>query len=221
MLILIQMGCNRMIFRDDNKNTNTLVAVSLLTDSKPVSHIDVQDINRDRFPDILAGNYIYTNPLHGNDSTWQPIALNPNLSRPFFFNVDDDGLPDIIDIHSQTLSITWIEALDPEGIHWSQTIPTQQTPKTQIEAFPLQGKIDRRTDTRQVYFESNNSVYALNLPEQPEETPWSFVQLERNDTKPYDTLSHVVVADFNQDGIQDKAVYSPTNSQLIITLRNP
>ena len=221
MLLLFQMGCTHKLFRHDNKNTNTLVAVTMQADAQPVTHIDVQDINRDGYPDILAGNYIYLNPMPGKDSTWEHISLNPEISRSFFLNVDNDGLPDIVGINAKTKSLTWIEALDPEGIHWTHVVPLQQTPSIHVDSFPLEGAIYRSADMFLAGFEQDAEIYTLNVSEKPEESAWSFIRLEPNDTKSYDTLSLFAEADFNKDGTQDKAVYSPTNHSLIITLQKP
>ncbi len=216
-----------MLGKPDSMYINILIATELASNGTPITHIDAQDVNRDGFPDVLAGNKLYINPLSNQDSAWTPIIFNPNISRLFFFDVDHDGLPDILGFDTASNILYWIEALDPEGIHWSYSASLTYSPVQKIESSRILKAVAHHKKTMAVMFKEASQLLTLNIPADPEEALWSlqpeaqqYLQsVERNDTISYDVLDKSLLLDFDQDGRLDIAIYDPTSNKLSIRFK--
>ena len=167
----------------------------------PVYNLDTADVNKDGRPDLISGNSIYLNPGGNLQGTWEQITPNPELDAIWVESIDRDGQPDVLGwVYPD---IYWLEALDPEGIRWSG-ISVAHLPEQIEPNYIALDKEDGFSEQRDkfVFFTPDN-VYTLNLPEQPEEQPWSFSIVEWERGKPDLLTSSMRIIDIDDDGDLD------------------
>ncbi len=219
----------RSLRKQANPYSGEMVAISIHPTDLPINHIDAQDVNRDGYPDLLVGPNLYLNPAGKLAGTWKRIQLDPSVIPLFFLNVDDDGLPDILGYaHEDGAStkstdqydkIYWIEALDPEGIKWSNTIIKDDM---DLSTYSMQ-RAQSVTDGRDILlFNKNGSdIFApllLSIPENPEEMRWNIARIYDSEYIVNDPLKNTIFVDLNLDGLPDQIEYNVYSNHVTVLL---
>ena len=213
-------GCLPLSVKHGNSIGKALVAIPLYTTRGPTATIDAQDVNRDGYPDLLTASHIYLNPAGKLEADWKPVDLNLTSRTAFFLNVDDDGLPDIIGYYgfARTRSlpadqqgkrvdkIYWIEALDPEGVHWSETVVIEVPYEIALSSSSLQKVWHREQDREVVIFNRTVPPLFLEIPQQPEVQNWAIREIHPDQFLTRRTPGNILYADFNKDERTEKAV---------------
>ncbi|OFX84978.1 MAG: hypothetical protein A2X06_08045 [Bacteroidetes bacterium GWC2_40_22] len=79
--------------------------------------LDIKDINRDGFKDIIAGRYFYLNPGGNMEGKWTRSDLGMNADGYLFVDVDGDEYADVI---AEALpDVYWFEADNLQGTTWT------------------------------------------------------------------------------------------------------
>jgi hypothetical protein len=79
--------------------------------------LDLKDINRDGYKDIVAGRYFYLNPGGEMEGEWSRSDLGMNADGYLFVDVDGDDYADVI---AEALpDVLWFEADNMQGTSWS------------------------------------------------------------------------------------------------------
>jgi len=132
--------------------------------------LDMYDVNRDGYVDILAGEWYYRNPGGDMSSDWERIAFPVESDAVLALNVDDDEFADVISLRLP--QIFWLEANDTEGRTWTYTeIGTmRQTGHANSQEYSLaqiipggKPEILLTDEVNQCYFE---------IPSDPDNVPW-------------------------------------------------
>jgi hypothetical protein len=79
--------------------------------------LDMKDINKDGYKDIISGRYFYLNPGGKMDGKWQRTDLGMNVDGYLFVDIDNDEFADVI---AEALpDVYWFEADNFQGSSWS------------------------------------------------------------------------------------------------------
>ncbi len=79
--------------------------------------LDIKDINRDGYKDLIAGRYFYLNPGGSMEGKWQRSDLGMNADGYLFVDIDGDEYADVI---AEALpDVYWFEADNLQGTTWT------------------------------------------------------------------------------------------------------
>ncbi len=79
--------------------------------------LDMKDINKDGYQDIVSGRYFYLNPGEAMEGRWKRNDLGMNVDGYLFVNIDGDDYADVI---AEALpDVYWFEADNLQGSAWS------------------------------------------------------------------------------------------------------
>lgn len=78
--------------------------------------LDIKDVNRDGYKDLIAGRYFYLNPGGSMEGKWQRSDLGMNADGYLFADIDGDEYADVI---AEALpDVYWFEADNLQGTKW-------------------------------------------------------------------------------------------------------
>jgi hypothetical protein len=79
--------------------------------------LDIADINKDGYKDIISGRYFYMNPGGGMEGPWYRADLGMNVDGYLFTDVDGDDYADVI---AEALpDVYWFESDNSMGSSWT------------------------------------------------------------------------------------------------------
>ncbi len=79
--------------------------------------LDMKDINKDGYKDIISGRYFYLNPGGNMEEVWTRNDLGMNVDGYLFVDVDGDEFADVI---AEALpDVLWFEADNMQGSSWT------------------------------------------------------------------------------------------------------
>jgi hypothetical protein len=79
--------------------------------------LDMKDINRDGYKDIISGRYFYLNPGGDLEAEWTRSDLGMNVDGYLFVDIDGDEYADVI---AEALpQVYWFEADNMQGSTWT------------------------------------------------------------------------------------------------------
>jgi hypothetical protein len=156
--------------------------------------LDMYDVNKDGYKDIISGEWYYRNPGGDMSNHWERIAFPLEVDAVLALDVDDDEFTDVIGLRLP--QIFWLEAKDWEGQIWEykEIGNMRQTAHANAQEYSLaqiipggKPEILLGHEVEQYYFE---------IPANPENTPWPRVTISNKGTG-YRT------GDIDQDGFTD------------------
>lgn len=217
IFLLVSPGCSAFKAKSHIALQQEWVAIPLDTLQVAIDRVDALDVNRDGFPDLLAGPRIYINPHGKLLEKWHRIHLDPNITPYFFFEVDNDGLPDIIGLRGTNLY--WIEALDPEGIKWSYAMIAHLSIHSNANGFSIYKGLSKINDNEFVVFNFNKTYFFLDIPDEPEERNWVVRRMLPDQLVIGNNTDNLHVIDLDLDGDSDTASFEMESMQLIVHRR--
>lgn len=167
--------------------------------------LDMQDVNRDEFQDILSGRYIYLNPGGDLTAEWQRIDLGLNVDGMLLINIDDDEFADAI---GESLpDVYWLEATNQEATQWSATI-IGQIPKTghvNGQGYKVADVV--KGGKPELLLTAHDGIYMAEIPQAPTADNWSFIRVVSTNSD-----EDFALADIDEDGDLD-IVAGDTNDE--------
>ena len=156
--------------------------------------LDMYDVNRDGYMDIVAGEWYYRNPGGDMTSKWDRITFPVEVDAVLALDVDDDEFADVIGLRLP--QIYWLEANDKEGNLWSYVeIGTmRQTGHANAQEYSLAQIIPGGKP--ELILSDESHQYYFVIPENPENTPWPHVMIS-------DEGGGYATGDIDQDGFID------------------
>jgi len=132
--------------------------------------LDMTDVNKDQYMDIISGEWYYRNP--GGDMTeeWKRIRFPIEVDAMLAVDVDGDAYADVI---GQRLpDVIWLEADDTEGNTWSFT---------KIGSMPQTGHANTQSYTtaqlipggrEEIILGDAVGMHYFIIPDEPSNMPW-------------------------------------------------
>ena len=159
--------------------------------------LDVADINRDGFQDIISGRYFYTNPGGNLEGKWTRSDLGMNADGYLFADVDGDDFADVI---AEALpDVMWFEADNMSGSTWTcrkiGEIPETDHVNGQggLYCQLVNGK------KKEIVLAAEGGIYAAEIPEHPEfQSNWKFYRIIRTGSS-----EGIAAGDLDGDGDPD------------------
>jgi len=140
--------------------------------------LDMGDLNKDGYDDILTGRKVYLNPGKDMDGDWKNIDLGINADGIFIMNVDDDEYPDII---AQSLpEVIWLEAVDKKATKWTSRVIGEipATSHVNSQGFEKAQIIDGGKE--EFVIAGDGNVYCFEIPANPEKDKWEITLIAEN-----------------------------------------
>ena len=135
--------------------------------------LDMKDINKDGYKDIISGRYFYLNPGGDLEGKWIRSDLGMNVDGYLFVDVDGDEYADII---AEALpAVYWFEADNLQGTTWSCR-KIGEIPKTDH----VNGQGGRNAHLvaggkGEVILAAEEGIWAATIPENPTvQSNWKF-----------------------------------------------
>jgi hypothetical protein len=135
--------------------------------------LDMKDINKDGFKDIIAGRYFYLNPGNNMEGNWTRSDLGFNADGYLFADVDGDEFADVI---AEALpDVYWFEADDMQGTTWVcrkiGEIPKTDHVNGQGARF---AQLIKGTNG-EIILSAKEGIWAVTIPAEPEiQSNWLF-----------------------------------------------
>lgn len=135
--------------------------------------LDMKDINKDGFKDIIAGRYFYLNPGNNMEGNWTRRDLGFNADGYLFADVDGDEYADVI---AEALpEVYWFEADDMQGTTWVcrkiGEIPKTDHVNGQGARF---AQLIKGTNG-EIILSAKEGIWAVTIPAEPEiQSNWLF-----------------------------------------------
>ena len=135
--------------------------------------LDMMDINRDGYKDIVSGRYFYLNPRGNMEGKWTRYDLGMNVDGYLFIDIDGDEYADII---AEALpNVYWFEADNLQGSSWAWR-KIAEIPKT--DHVNGQGGRHAQIITggkEEIILAAKEGIYTASIPEQPQiPNNWKF-----------------------------------------------
>ncbi|MEX1240364.1 MAG: VCBS repeat-containing protein, partial [Cyclobacteriaceae bacterium] len=156
--------------------------------------LDMYDVNRDGYTDIVAGEWFYRNPGGDMSSRWERITFPVEVDAVLALDADGDEFADVIGLRLP--QFYWLEANNREGTSWSYVeIGTmRQTGHANAQEYSLAQIIPGGKP--EIILGDEMSQYYFIIPDNPLNTPWPHVTIS-NEGGGYAT------GDIDQDGFID------------------
>lgn len=137
--------------------------------------LDMTDVNRDGYTDIVSGEWYYRNPGGDMSGAWERITFPVEVDAMLTPDVDGDEFADVI---GQRLpEVYWLEANDKAGDTWSyvQIGTMKQTDHANTQQYALGQLIPGGKP--EVIFGDAEGLHYFEIPENPNDTPWPKVTI--------------------------------------------
>lgn len=182
--------------------------------------LDMMDINRDGYKDIVSGRYYYLNPGGDMEGKWKRFDLGRNVDGYMLMDVDGDEYADVI---AEALpDVYWLEADNMEGSSWTYH-KIGEIPKTDH----VNGQGGRHGQIiaggkEEIILAAGDGIYAAKIPDHPEiQSNWKFNRIIKTDS-----AEGIAIGDIDGDGYLDIAAgdLSPgekNNSNIVNWYENP
>jgi hypothetical protein len=135
--------------------------------------LDITDINKDGYKDIISGRYFYLNPGGNMEGRWTRSDLGMNVDGYLFVDIDGDEYADLI---AEALpDVYWFEADNWTGSSWTCR-KIGEIPKTD-HVNGQGGRHDQiiRGGKEEIILAAEGGIYAAEIPDQPNLlTNWKF-----------------------------------------------
>jgi hypothetical protein len=156
--------------------------------------LDMYDVNRDGYTDIVAGEWYYKNPGGDMSAKWERITFPVEVDAVLALDADGDDFADVIGLRLP--QIYWLEANDKEGTSWSyvQIGSMRQTGHANAQEYSLAQIVPGGKP--ELILGDEVSQYYFVIPDNPANTPWPYVTIS-NEGGGYAT------GDIDQDGFID------------------
>lgn len=156
--------------------------------------LDMTDVNRDGYTDIISGDWFYRNPGGDMSGKWDRITFPIEVDAMLTPDVDGDEFADVI---GQRLpEVYWLEANDKEGNSWSYvqigTMP--QTDHANTQQYALGQLVPGGKP--EIILGDGEGLHYFEIPDQPNNTPWPKVTITTEG-------GGYGVGDIDQDGYID------------------
>ena len=158
--------------------------------------IDAMDVNGDRFPDLIAGRYIYMNPGGTLEQAWDRVDLRKNTDGILFLDVDGDSFADAITVSLP--AVYWAEATDAKADRWffREVVKIEKTGHINSQGFRIADLIPGGKP--EILLGAGDGLHVISIPEMPEEQIWvSHLFLPGSSDEGFDT------GDLDNDGDLD------------------
>lgn len=180
--------------------------------------LDMADINRDGYLDILTGRWVYLNPGAAMTGTWERIDLRLNADGILIIDIDNDPYADII---AQALpAVIWFEATNEEGTSWESrqvaTIPETSHRNSQgfLSAQILAG------GKPEIIIAGNGNLWSIGIPGDSTNPAWTTTLIAKNTSD-----EGIGIGDIDQDGDLDlvagRRVKGEDEPTIVVWFENP
>ncbi|MEX2232932.1 MAG: VCBS repeat-containing protein [Cyclobacteriaceae bacterium] len=156
--------------------------------------VDMYDVNRDGYSDIVAGEWYYRNPGGDMSSKWERITFPVEVDAVLALDADGDEFADVIGLRLP--QIFWLEATDKAGTSWSyvQIGSMRQTGHANAQEYSLAQIVPGGKP--ELVLGDEVSQYYFVIPDNPENTPWPHVTISSEG-------GGYATGDIDQDGFID------------------
>jgi hypothetical protein len=135
--------------------------------------LDIMDLNKDGYKDIVSGRYFYLNPRGNMEGKWTRSDLGMNVDGYLFLDIDGDEYTDVI---AEALpEVYWFEADNWQGSSWACR-KIGEIPKTDH----VNGQGGRHNQIikggkEEIILAAEGGIYAAEILDQPDlQTNWKF-----------------------------------------------
>lgn len=158
--------------------------------------LDMYDVNRDGYMDIIAGEWFYRNPGGDMTADWERITFPVEVDAILALDVDDDEFADVIGMRFP--QVFWLEANNREGNSWSyvEIGTVQQTGHANSQEYSLAQIIPGGKP--EILLNDEINQYYIEIPDNPQSTPWPQIVITSEG-------GGYATGDIDQDGFVDLA----------------
>ncbi|OFX38062.1 MAG: hypothetical protein A2X03_03770 [Bacteroidetes bacterium GWA2_40_15] len=162
--------------------------------------LDMSDVTKDGYKDIVAGRYFYRNPEGNMTGLWPRSDLGSLYDGVLFTDVDGDEYGDIIAQHFP--GVYWLEAEDTKGKSWKAM---------EIGTLPPTGHLNSQGhETAQIMpggkpeiiIATEEGLFYFEIPKDPMKIPWPKIKVASGHTMD----EGIGFGDIDGDGFIDLAV---------------
>jgi hypothetical protein len=127
--------------------------------------LDMMDINRDGYKDIIAGRYFYLNPGSKMETTWKKTDLGMNADGCMLTDIDEDEFADVIAMAYP--NVLWYEADNQQGSSWTSR-KIGEVPKTDhVNGQGFRHLKLFKNSKETILLSAEGGLYAANIPYEP------------------------------------------------------
>lgn len=160
--------------------------------------LDMGDVNRDGYLDILSGRNIYLSPGEDMTAEWTKIDLGRNVDGILFLDVDGDEYADLI---AQALpSVFWVEAKDEMGKSWDFRQIGEVPPTSHVNSQGFEKGQLIKGGKMEFVIAGDGNIYCFEIPRNPEKQTWKRILIANNTSD-----EGIGIGDLDGDGDPDVA----------------
>lgn len=168
------------------------------------------DADKDGFPDVVAGSFLYLNPRGKIENLWERIRLADDIDMFFAIDVNENNLADLIGIAGDT--VIWLEAKNEKADSWN-TRPIGKVAKSRTQGYVASSLVPGKKP--QLIFTRGKNLYVLEIPTNPERDSWPLHLISTENEE-----EGIAVGDIDGDGDMDIAVVH-ADGHHAVWLENP
>lgn len=169
--------------------------------------LDFPDVDFNGYKEILAGRYLYVNPVGDMTGEWKRSDLGMNIDGMIAVDVDGDRWCDVIG--TRLPDVYWLETDDwRAGSNWNNYKIAELPPSGHVNGQGYELAQIVPGGKPEILLATGEGTFYLEIPVDPERGNWPKTQINDNASE-----EGIGIGDINRDGFLDIAVPTKTHDE--------